>query len=202
MLVPGPQGLVQVIREKGVPRNRRSPAVGIQSLHENASGRGEGPGDEPIQVAVKKIGIDLHFSYANLLCDVAWARAHGTNIFVIPEAPERKVTDGVGPPVNMPGAGACRRDDGRGAAGRRADILRVRCLRQGDVHSGAEHHRPFTGSGMPILYPGGGNLLMRGIITSGRDYRHQSCDRTPGQAAQAARQHYRGRLGRGAPNER
>ena len=35
---------------------------------------------------VKKIGIDPHWSYANQLCEVAWARAHGTAAFFIPEA--------------------------------------------------------------------------------------------------------------------
>lgn len=34
---------------------------------------------------VKKIGIDPHFSYANMLCDVAWSRAHGTATFILPE---------------------------------------------------------------------------------------------------------------------
>lgn len=35
--------------------------------------------------SVKKIGIDPHFSYANMLCDVAWARSHGTATFIIPD---------------------------------------------------------------------------------------------------------------------
>lgn len=35
---------------------------------------------------VVKVGIDPHFSYANMLCDVAWARAHGTSHFIMPEA--------------------------------------------------------------------------------------------------------------------
>jgi len=34
---------------------------------------------------VVKIGIDPHFSYANMLCDVAWARSHGTATFLIPD---------------------------------------------------------------------------------------------------------------------
>jgi hypothetical protein len=36
---------------------------------------------------VVKVGIDPHFSYANMLCDVAWARSHGTATFIIPEGP-------------------------------------------------------------------------------------------------------------------
>lgn len=39
---------------------------------------------------VKKIGIDPHFSYANMLCDVAWSRAHGTATFILPDGPLAK----------------------------------------------------------------------------------------------------------------
>lgn len=39
---------------------------------------------------VVKVGIDPHFSYANMLCDVAWARAHGTSTFLLPESAEEK----------------------------------------------------------------------------------------------------------------
>ena len=27
---------------------------------------------------ILKVGIDPHFAFANMLCDVAWSRAHGT----------------------------------------------------------------------------------------------------------------------------
>jgi hypothetical protein len=33
---------------------------------------------------VVKIGIDPHFSFANMLCDVAWARSYGTVSFILP----------------------------------------------------------------------------------------------------------------------
>jgi hypothetical protein len=36
---------------------------------------------------VRKVGVDPHFSYANLLCDVAWARSHGTATFILPDGP-------------------------------------------------------------------------------------------------------------------
>lgn len=35
---------------------------------------------------VVKIGLDPHFSYANMLCDVAWARVHGASMVILPEA--------------------------------------------------------------------------------------------------------------------
>ncbi len=34
---------------------------------------------------VVKVGIDPHFSYANMLCDVAWSRAFGTATFILPD---------------------------------------------------------------------------------------------------------------------
>lgn len=37
---------------------------------------------------VQKVGIDPHFSFANMLCDVAWARSYGTSTFYFPEAPK------------------------------------------------------------------------------------------------------------------
>jgi hypothetical protein len=36
---------------------------------------------------VVKVGIDPHFAFANMLCEAAWARAHGTGTFYIPEGP-------------------------------------------------------------------------------------------------------------------
>ena len=37
---------------------------------------------------VQKVGIDPHFAFANMLCDVAWARAYGTATFFFPQAPK------------------------------------------------------------------------------------------------------------------
>lgn len=36
---------------------------------------------------VKKVGIDPHFAYANMLCDVAWSRAHGATSFILTDKP-------------------------------------------------------------------------------------------------------------------
>jgi hypothetical protein len=36
---------------------------------------------------VMKVGLDPHFSFANMLCDVAWARNHGTSTIILPEKP-------------------------------------------------------------------------------------------------------------------
>lgn len=69
---------------------------------------------------VMKVGIDPHFSYANMLCEVAWSRAHGTSTFYTPEAPamakagKQTIVDVVPEPLRqvltaMPaeGCGAC-----------------------------------------------------------------------------------------------
>jgi hypothetical protein len=34
---------------------------------------------------VLKVGLDPHFSYANMLCDIAWARNHGAGSCILPE---------------------------------------------------------------------------------------------------------------------
>jgi len=36
---------------------------------------------------VMKIGIDPHFAFAMMLCDVAWARSYGTGQFILPQGP-------------------------------------------------------------------------------------------------------------------
>lgn len=53
---------------------------------------------------VLKIGIDPHFSFANMLCDVAWARNYGTSTFFLPQGPntmEESKTKAAA--MNMPG---------------------------------------------------------------------------------------------------
>jgi hypothetical protein len=37
---------------------------------------------------VVKLGIDPHFSFANMLCDTAWARIHGASSFIMPQGLE------------------------------------------------------------------------------------------------------------------
>jgi hypothetical protein len=37
---------------------------------------------------VQKVGIDPHYAFANMLCDVAWARQHGTSTIFLPHALE------------------------------------------------------------------------------------------------------------------
>lgn len=53
---------------------------------------------------VHKVGIDPHFSFALMLCDVAWARAYGQATFFIPDGrPERQELMEKSAAMNMPG---------------------------------------------------------------------------------------------------
>jgi len=52
------------------------------------------PETRKLVAKVKKVGIDPHYSYANMLCDVAWARQHGTSSFILPPTKEVPMSDG------------------------------------------------------------------------------------------------------------
>lgn len=85
-LFPDSQGLVQEVNEKGV---RQTVAVLPRAWHHFTKTALVAEKDDEtnkFKRVVKKIGIDPHFSYANMLADVAWARAHGTSTFIFPEA--------------------------------------------------------------------------------------------------------------------
>ena len=90
-LFPDSQGLVQEVQDKGV---KQLGAVLPRAWHHftktalvaEISKEDEKKGVKHYRRSVKKIGIDPHFSYANMLCDVAWARAHGTSTFIFPES--------------------------------------------------------------------------------------------------------------------
>lgn len=82
---PDPQGLVQEVTEKG---KTQTMAVLPRAFHHFTKTALVAEKDEEtnqFKRSVKKVGIDPHFSYANMLCDVAWSRSHGTATFLIPE---------------------------------------------------------------------------------------------------------------------
>lgn len=86
-LFPDSQGLVQEVQDKGV---RQTVPVLPRAWHHFTKTALVAEKDEETNKyrrAVKKIGIDPHFSYANMLADVAWARAHGTGSFILPSNP-------------------------------------------------------------------------------------------------------------------
>lgn len=88
-LFPDPSGLVQEYGEKG-PKVMTPVCKDVAFLHFTKTALVAEKDDEQkiYKRKVVKVGIDPHTSYANMLCDVAWARAHGTSIFVLPE-PEK-----------------------------------------------------------------------------------------------------------------
>lgn len=91
-LFPDPQGLVQEVIDKG--QRGLAPVLPRMFHHLTKTALVAEKDEETnkFRRAVKKIGIDPHFSYANMLCDVAWARSHGTSTFILPQlaaAPRR-----------------------------------------------------------------------------------------------------------------
>lgn len=87
-LFPDPAALVQEVLEKGV-RQMMQVCKDLAFLHftKTALVAEKDDKEKKYRRRVVKVGIDPHTSYANMLCDVAWARAHGTSMFVLPDAP-------------------------------------------------------------------------------------------------------------------
>lgn len=87
-LFPESDGLVQEILERGV-RERRAILrdIGFKHLQKVALVTERKADDQrELKRFVKKVGIDPHHAYANMLCDVAWARQHNTATFIFPDA--------------------------------------------------------------------------------------------------------------------
>jgi hypothetical protein len=84
-LFPNPMELQQEVIEKG--GRRMSPVAPRAFLHFTKTALVTERDEETNQYKkyVRKIGLDPHFSYANMLCDVALARAHGTSTFILPQ---------------------------------------------------------------------------------------------------------------------
>jgi hypothetical protein len=92
-LFPDPDGLVQEVLEKG--RWRMSPVCKEYAFFHftrTALIAEKDEEEKKFKRRVVKVGIDPHTSYANMLADVAWARAYGTNMFILPEPEKPKET--------------------------------------------------------------------------------------------------------------
>lgn len=87
-LFPDPAELVQEVFEKGVrvrmPLLKDRVFTHFQKTALVTERMNEG--ERKYRRKVVKVGIDPHFSYANMLCDIAFSRAHGTATFILPEA--------------------------------------------------------------------------------------------------------------------
>ena len=86
-LFPDPQGLVQEVIDKGIKQMAAVAPRAFTHFTKTALVAEKDEETNQYKRVVKKIGIDPHFSYANELCDVAWARAHGTSTFFLPQGP-------------------------------------------------------------------------------------------------------------------
>lgn len=84
-LLPDPQGLAQEVLEKGVKQMAAVLPRMFTHLTKTALVAEKDDETNEFKRSVKKIGIDPHFSYANMLCDVAWSRAFGTSTFILPD---------------------------------------------------------------------------------------------------------------------
>lgn len=103
-LFPDPKDLEQEVVEKGrkqraliAPRafeHFTNTALVVEKVRDAA---GNEATTNKYKRAVRKIKIDPHFSYANQLCDVAWARAHGTASFILPQvSDDQNVAEAMG----------------------------------------------------------------------------------------------------------
>lgn len=84
-LFPNPDELIQDVLEAGEPL--RMPILrDWVFLHftKTALVVEQKEDERKPRARVLKIGIDPHFSFANMLCDVAWARSYGTGQFILP----------------------------------------------------------------------------------------------------------------------
>lgn len=92
-LFPDPQGLVQEVVEKG-KRWMAAVCKEFAFFHftRTALVAVKDEEEKKFRRKVVKVGIDPHTSYANMLADVAWARAYGTSTFILPEPDKPKET--------------------------------------------------------------------------------------------------------------
>lgn len=91
-LWPDPKELEQEVVDKGVKQRAliaprafdhfTKTALVVERVKDAA---GKEATTNKFKRVVRKIKVDPHFSYANQLCDVAWARAHGTATFILAE---------------------------------------------------------------------------------------------------------------------
>ncbi|MBB3017691.1 hypothetical protein FHR70_000731 [Microvirga lupini] len=84
-LFPDPTALVQMYAEKG--EKALTPVckdVAFFHFTRTALVVEKDEDEKKYKRKVVKVGIDPHTSYANMLCDVAWSRAHGTSTFILP----------------------------------------------------------------------------------------------------------------------
>jgi hypothetical protein len=88
-LYPDPKELIQEVKEKG----QMIPVAVLKDrafLHYTKTALIAEKDEEQrkFRRRVVKVGLDPHHAFSNMLCDIAWARAHGTSTFILPTAVE------------------------------------------------------------------------------------------------------------------
>lgn len=104
-LFPDRKGLEQDVLEAGQMRRQQVAPIAWTHFTKTALvvEKDEKDGTNKVRRKVQKIGIDPHFSYANMLCDVAWSRAYGTSTFILPEGPSQEAEVKKAEDMNMHG---------------------------------------------------------------------------------------------------
>lgn len=88
-LFPDPSLLEQDVLDNGVPKRILLLRDWVfMHFTKTALVVEDNPDTRKLRARVQKVGIDPHYSYANMLCDVAWARSYGTTSIYFPEAPK------------------------------------------------------------------------------------------------------------------
>jgi len=140
-LFPDPDALVQEYVEKGIRQQLEvCRKVAFHHFTKTALVVEEDEDEKKFKRKVIKVGIDPHTSYANMLCDVAWARAHGTSTFLMPDPVEEKtvqIVRGGGAAVvqHMPAAAeeVLRHQLSGDVCGRCTAFQEGRCLERGMI---------------------------------------------------------------------
>jgi len=88
-LFPDPDGLEQDVIENG--KTKRIPILRdwvFVHFTKTALVIEENEETRKTRAKVIKVGLDPHYSYANMLCDIAWARSYGNSTFILPQVNE------------------------------------------------------------------------------------------------------------------
>jgi hypothetical protein len=106
-LMPDPQGLSQEVIDKNVRHTAAVLPRAFTHFTKTAISieKDEDGGTNPYKRFVRKIGIDPHHSYANMLCDIAMARHYGDAFFIFDDAGEAGEGDGSKSPSEVVAGG-------------------------------------------------------------------------------------------------
>lgn len=95
VLFPDPAALEQDILDQGAMRRSAiCRDMVFEHLTRVALVTERNPDNARWSAKVQKVGIDPHFAYANMLCDVAWSRAFGSSLMVFADTKDQRLPGG------------------------------------------------------------------------------------------------------------